>query len=171
MTWLSITSISGVFCSTVDEVFASTRSGDWDDETVTVTARLANGALATSLVSECTSSSNEIEIHGRRGRLRIDCYQFDGLDYTATSSPPGDIRSRVRKIAQTVTRLPSAAMALRQGGDYVATYRSEWRNFIDSIRQDTPVECTLEDGRRATEIMLASQESAARRGPVKVART
>lgn len=157
--------------SEVDEVFASTRSGDWDDETVTVTARLANGALATSLVSQCTSSNNEIEIHGQRGRLRIDCYQFDGLDYTATSSPPGDIRSRVRKIAKTVTEVPSAAMGLRQGGDYVATYRIEWRNFIDSIQQDTPLECTLEDGRRATQIMLASQESASRGQPVKVART
>jgi myo-inositol 2-dehydrogenase/D-chiro-inositol 1-dehydrogenase len=157
--------------SEVDEVFATTRSGDWDDETVTVTARLANGALATSLVSQCTSSNNEIEIHGQRGRLRIDCYQFDGLDYTATASPPGDIRSRVRKIARTVTKLPGAAMGLRQGGDYVGTYRTEWRNFIHCIQQDTPVECTLEDGRRATQIMLASQESASRRGPVKIALT
>ncbi len=157
--------------SEVEEVFASSRSGEWDDETVTVTARLANGALATSLVSQCTSSSNEIEIHGQRGRLRIDCYQFDGLDFSSTSSPPGDIRSRIRKIGQTVTELPSAAMGLRQGGDYVGTYRTEWRHFIDSIQLDTPVECTLEDGRRATQIMLASQESAARGQPVKLART
>jgi myo-inositol 2-dehydrogenase/D-chiro-inositol 1-dehydrogenase len=157
--------------SEVDEVFASTRSGEWDDETVIVTARLANGALATSLVSQCTSSNNEIEIHGQRGRLRVDCYQFDGLDFSSTSSPPGDIRSRVRKIAQTVTEVPSAAMGLRQGGDYVATYRTEWRHFIDSIQHDTPVECTLEDGRRATQIMLASQESASRGQPVRVART
>lgn len=155
--------------SEVDEVFATSRSGDWDDETVTVTARLANGALATSLVSQCTSSNNEIEIHGKRGRLRIDCYQFDGLEFSSTSSAPGDIRARAKKIAQTLTELPNAAMGLRQGGDYVATYRTEWRHFIDSIQQDTPVECTLEDGRRVTQIMLASLESASRAQPVKVA--
>ena len=150
----------------VDEVFASSRSGEWDDETVAVTARLANGALATSLVSQCTSSNNEIEIHGRRGRLRIDCYQFDGLEFSATSSAPGDIRARVQKIAQSFTELPSAAMGLRHGGDYVATYRAEWEHFIESIQEDTPVECTLEDGRAATQIMLASGDSAARRQPV-----
>jgi len=157
--------------SEVEEVFATSRSGDRDDETVTVNARMANGALATSLVSQCTSSNNEIEIHGQHGRLRIDCYQFDGLDFSSTSSPPGDIRSRVRKIARTVAELPSAAMGLRQGGDYVATYRTEWRHFIDSVRDDTPVECTLEDGRRATQVLLASQESASRGQPVKVVRT
>jgi len=157
--------------SEVEEVFASSRSGDRDDETVTVSARLANGALATSLVSQCTSSSNEIEIHGQRGRLRIDCYQFDGLEFSSTSSAPGAIRARIRKIAQTVTDLPSAAIGLRQGGDYVATYRTEWRHFIDSIQRDTLVECTLEDGRRATQIMLASQDSASRGQPVRVGRT
>ena len=53
--------------SEVDEVFASTRSGEWDDETVTVSARLANGALATSLVSQCTSSTMRSRFMGSVG--------------------------------------------------------------------------------------------------------
>jgi myo-inositol 2-dehydrogenase/D-chiro-inositol 1-dehydrogenase len=155
--------------SEVEEVFATSRSGEWDDESATATARLANGVLATSLVSQRTSSGNEVEIHGRDGCLRIDCYQFDGLKFSPTANSPGDIRVRVQGIAQALRELPNAAMRLRQGGDYVATYQAEWRHFIDSIQHDTPVECTLEDGRSATQVMLASLESAALGQPVKVA--
>ena len=157
--------------SEVEEVFAASRSGKWDDESATVTARLANGALATATVSERTSLTNEVEIHGQHGRLRIDCYQFDGLEFSPTTNFPGDIRARVQRFGRTLTQLPSAALRLREGGDYVATYRSEWSHFIDSIRKDTAVECTLEDGRCATQILLASLESASRGQPVKVART
>ena len=63
----------------VEEVFATSRSGPWDDETATVTARLTNGALASATCSERTGENNEVEIYGRRGRLQVSCYRFDGL--------------------------------------------------------------------------------------------
>jgi len=100
--------------------------------------------------------------------VRVDCYRFDGLEYSPAANVPGDMRARLSRIAYALRELPPAVLK-RRGGDYIATYGQEWQHFIDSINDDTPVECTLEDGRRATQILLASLESAARGQPVKVA--
>jgi myo-inositol 2-dehydrogenase/D-chiro-inositol 1-dehydrogenase len=155
--------------SEADEVFATSRSEQWDDETATVTARMANGVLAASAFSHSTSESNEIEIYGQVGRLLISCSRFDGLEYFPFSSLPGDIGTRLRRIAHTLKELPQGLVNLSRGGDFVASYRAEWRHFIDSVQQDRLVECTLEDGRRAIQMVLAAVESASLGQPVKVA--
>jgi predicted dehydrogenase len=51
---------------------------------------------------------------------------------------------------------------MRQGGEYVASYRREWQLFLDAIQDGRPVHCGLEDGRRALKISLAALSSAAR---------
>ena len=145
--------------SEVVELCASTQSTRWEDEAAVVTARMANGVIAASTFSERASDRNEVEIYGQGGCLRVSCYRFDGLEFFSTSSAPGDIRTRLRRIAHALIELPQAARNLRQGGDFVASYRAEWRHFLDSIRQDTPVECTLEDGRAALAVTLAALES------------
>jgi predicted dehydrogenase len=58
---------------------------------------------------------------------------------------------------------------MRHGGDYVASYCAEWRHFLEAIRNDTPVECTLADGRHALQVALAAVHSAASGQPVHVA--
>ena len=156
--------------SEVEEVFAVNRSSHWEDETATVTARLANGVLVASIFSERTNESNEIEIYGRAGCLRVSCYRFDGLEYVSSSSLPGDVRTRLRRIIHTLRELPQGALKMRQGGDFIASYRAEWRHFIDAIQHGGPVGCTLEDGRQALEVVVAAVESAALGRPVKVAR-
>lgn len=155
--------------SEVEEVFATSHSGQWEDETATVTARMANGVLATSVFSERTSDSNEIEVYGRAGRLRVSCYRFDGLEYCSSASLPGGVRTRLREATRILKAWPHAALRMRQGGDFVASYRAEWRHFLDAIRQDTPVECTLEDGHRALQVVLTAVESVALGRPVSVA--
>jgi len=39
-----------------------------------------------------------------------------------------------------------------------------------AIRDDTPVECSLEDGERALQVVLAAAASAALRQPIKIAK-
>jgi predicted dehydrogenase len=155
--------------SEVEEVFATSQSQQWEDETATVTARLANGVLATSVFSERTSASNEVEIYGQAGRLRISCSHFDGLEYVSSSSFPGDVRTRLRQMVHTLKELPHGVWRMRQGGDFVASYQAEWRHFLTAIQQDTPVECSLEDGQRALQVVLAAVASASLGQPVKVA--
>jgi myo-inositol 2-dehydrogenase/D-chiro-inositol 1-dehydrogenase len=152
----------------VDEVFTFSRSSEWEDETATVSARLTNGMIAVAELCERTSNNNTVEVNGRDGRVRVDCYKFDGLEVSPAANVPGDMRVRLSRIAYALRELPPAVLK-RRGGDYVATYGQEWQHFIDSINRDMPVECTLDDGRRATQILLASLDSAARGQPVKVA--
>ncbi len=80
----------------VEEVVAVSRSGECDDDTVAVAARLASGALATSMFSQRTDEANELEIAGRAGRLTLSCYDFDGLAFTPAPGAPGSVGARLR---------------------------------------------------------------------------
>jgi predicted dehydrogenase len=154
--------------SEVEEVFAISRSGQRDDETGAVMGRMTNGVLAASVFSERTNDSNELEIHGQSGCLRVSCYRFDGLEFVPTSSLPGGFRNRLRKIAESLKELPYAAVQTYWGGYFLSTYREEWRHFLNCILHDRPVESTLEDGRRALQVSLAAMASASHGQPVRV---
>jgi myo-inositol 2-dehydrogenase/D-chiro-inositol 1-dehydrogenase len=154
--------------SEVEEVFAVSRPGQWDDETATVTARMTNGVLATAVLSKGAAENNEMEIYGQNGRLHVSRYRFDGLEFFPASSFPGSVQTRLRNVVHTFTALPHAVSAMRQGGDYVASFQAEWRHFITGIQQDAPVESTLEDGRRALQVVLAVVESASLGKSVKI---
>jgi predicted dehydrogenase len=155
--------------SEVKEVLAISRSGPWDDETATVTARLTNGALATATCSERTGENNEIEICGRGGCLQVSCYRFDGLAYSPQGSVPGNGRARVEAFTRTLKELPRSLAQLRYGGDVLASYREEWRHFLGAICDDRPLGCTVDDGRRALEIVFAAMASASSGQAVMVA--
>jgi myo-inositol 2-dehydrogenase / D-chiro-inositol 1-dehydrogenase len=154
--------------SEVEEVFAASHSGEWEDEAATVTARMTNGVLATSVFSELTSGSEEVELYGRTGRLRVSCYDFDGLGYFPRAAYSGDLRTRLRQIAHTLRELPRGIRRMGDGGDFIASYRAEWRHFIDCIQRDTKPQCTMEDGRRALQVVLAAIESASSGRPVRI---
>ncbi|HEV8712234.1 MAG TPA: Gfo/Idh/MocA family oxidoreductase [Candidatus Binatia bacterium] len=156
--------------SEVEEVFAVSRSSHWEDETATVTARLTNGVFVTSVFSERTNESNEIEIYGQAGCLRVSCYRFDGLEYVSSASLSGDVRTRLRRMVHTLEELPQGAWRMLRGGDLSASYQAEWRHFINAIQHGGPVGCTLADGRQALEVAVAAVESAVLGRPVPVAR-
>lgn len=153
----------------VEEVLASSRSGPWEDETVVVAARLTNGVLATATCSERSGENNEVEIYGRRGRLQVSCYRFDGLAHSPSGSIPGNGRARLDELTRTLKELPRSLAQLRYGGDVLASYREEWRHFLGAICDDGPVDCTVEDGRRAMEIVFAAMASTSSGQTVRVA--
>jgi myo-inositol 2-dehydrogenase / D-chiro-inositol 1-dehydrogenase len=152
----------------IEEVYAATRSDQRDDTAGTVTARFTNGVLACGLFSQSTSNNNELEIYGQSGRLQVSCYRFDGLDHFSKSDAPGSLESRLRSISQSLRGLTEGVRNLRHGGGFMASYRAEWRHFFDGIRYDKPMECTLEDGRRALQVVLAAVASADSWRPVKI---
>lgn len=152
----------------VEEVFATSRSEQWDDVTGTVTARLANGVLATSFFSEFTSERNELHVYGQAGSLHLSLYRFDGLEFVPLFTAPGDIRIRLLGAARSLAQLPRAVLDFRRGGDCDAAFTAQWRHFAKSIQEGTPLECTLEDGRRAVRVALAAAKSASTGQPVGV---
>jgi len=145
----------------VAEISAFSRTGTWEDESATVTARFGSGVLASATFAERTSQYNGIEIYGRSGSLNVSFYRFDGLETAISSDIPGNIRARIKGLKRFVKEFPGAIQRLRHGGEWHQSYLQEWRNFVDSVRTGKPVECGLEDGRKALAVALAAIESAA----------
>lgn len=151
--------------SAPEEIYASSSSRD---ETATVVARLEEGAQIVSSFSEGTAENHEFEIYGERGWLRVSCYRADGLEQFLVGQYPGAISTRLRKLSRTLGQLPRMVRQSRNGGDYVASYAEEWRHFAEAILTDTPIESTLDDGRRALAVALAAWEANALGRAVKI---
>ncbi len=155
--------------SEVERVFSiSLPSSFYEDETSAMTARLADGTLATGIFTFRSGPNSEVEIYGESGRLCLSLYRFDGSEFFPRWKYPGDIADRLRKTVAALIELPQAIPILRRGGDFAATFDGLWRHFIDCILQDNPSDCTLEDGKRAVQIALAVIESASSGLPVQI---
>jgi myo-inositol 2-dehydrogenase / D-chiro-inositol 1-dehydrogenase len=154
--------------SEVEKVFANSSSNGRGIECATVSSTMENGVLVTSTFSHGLSDTNELEICGRRGRLRMSCYRFDSFWVSDNAAPQGALRDWLGRIGRVFRTVPQVASRLRRRGDVADSYRAEWQHFIDAIRSDTPVACTFEDARRAVQIALAAVESASRGQPIRV---
>jgi len=152
----------------VAEVFGFTCAGRGEDQTAVITARMRKGALATALVMDASAVRNELALYGDAGGLGIDCYRSDGLAVAPTVGAPGAPRVRLRRIASSIVQIATHLGDIRRGGVFDASYEAEWRHFVDVIRRDAPPGCTLEDGRRALEVVLAAMQSDASGAPVRL---
>lgn len=130
------------------------------ERSVIVSARLENGMTVTSFLAEGTMAQNEIQIFGTRGQLRIDCYRFDGFEWLDQTTYTGSLGYRVRGGMKSLAALPRGLAVMRQGGDYVDSYRVEWEEFLDAVRSDKGMNCSVEDGIAATRLALAAQHAA-----------
>lgn len=152
-----------------EEVYAHSRRGRGEDETVSVITRMRSGVLATLLVSDATSVNNEITLYGESGALHVDCYRSDGLRLSSLTDLPGAPLTRLRRMIAAAKQLGTSVAEIRNGGAFNATYEAEWRHFIGAIRGDKAPACTLNDGLRALEIVVAATQSASLGQPVKIA--
>lgn len=144
----------------VEHVFAVVRHGSRDDEAAAVTARMSGGILASATLSERTSHEIEIEICGDRGRLRVGCQRFDGLEAFPLGSAPGHAAIRLQGPGRFFREFPLGLAGMARGGDYLASYRRAWEHFCRIVREGEKPECALEDGRQALAIALAAARSA-----------
>lgn len=151
--------------SDVQEMFAVSNS---DQSTVLVTARLSDGVMASSIFSEGESRNDEVEIYGQAGHLRVSCYRFDGFEYFPAAVHPGDVKTRVQRTVRTLKELPQGLLRIGQGGDFMDSYRGGWQHCVDAIRQKTRPDCTLVEGRRALQLVMAAKESVEVGRPVNV---
>jgi myo-inositol 2-dehydrogenase/D-chiro-inositol 1-dehydrogenase len=145
----------------VEEISTQTRSGIWEDEAATVSARMSCGAVVSAIFAECTSQNNVVEIYGRAGSMSVSFYRCDGLETSSLSDIPGGIKPRLRGLASFLQALPRAFSNLHHGGEWHQSYVEEWKHFVEAIRTGGTVECRLQDGRQALAIALAAIESAA----------
>jgi myo-inositol 2-dehydrogenase / D-chiro-inositol 1-dehydrogenase len=143
----------------IASVHAASRSGEWEDETAIVHARLANGVLATGLFSVRNTQRNTIELCGRRGAMTLDLYRFDGMETATTATIPGDPPSRLAALRTFASELPRGLAGMRRGGEWALTYRATWEAFRDAVRGQPTTLATLQDGRAATAVACAAIRS------------
>ena len=151
------------------EVSAISQEAETADLATVVSCRLESGALATTALTDYGPALNRLSVLGPKGRLELSMLEFDGLRFTPASTNPGDARARLRALRDFMRELPRGVRTMREGGEYVASYRREWQLFLDAVRDGRPVDSSLEDGRRALEIALAAAGSAARGEAVRMA--
>jgi predicted dehydrogenase len=155
----------------IEEVFcmASGDAGDAGPGTAVITARTSSGIGIMGASCAVTGQENEFAIYGSDAWLRASFLRFDSLEVMPREMAAGDFGWRARRAARSLAELARAAPALRRGGDFVLSYQMEWRQFVDAIRRDGPIECGFKDGREAARILLAVIESAKTGSAVRVA--
>lgn len=131
-------------------------SAERDDEATTVLGKTTSGVPFCGMFSERASHQMEFEIYGSRGRIKVDCLRFDGLELTHWGEDTGSVGSRLRKVFQTVRALPIGIRSYREGGDYIVSYRRQWQHFYSVVRGETLPSCTVSDGLAA---LMAVRES------------
>jgi predicted dehydrogenase len=149
-----------LLASDVAEIFARSRPGRRDDEAAVVSAVFDNGVLGSAVFSERTAEDIEFEVCGAAGRLRVSCVRVEGLAFYPTGGNPASLMARARRIPEVLRALPTGMRNLWTGGDFRSSYRHQWSHFLDALRTDGPVGCTLEDGRAALQTALAAVKSA-----------
>jgi len=157
-----------LFACEVEDIYVQSHSASWDDETAAVTCRLGNGILAAGQLSETTSDCKDMEIYGENGSLRISLYRFDGIELLPVGRFPGDVRTRLNSIVNSLKDLPQALPHILRGGELQASFYAEWKSFADCINSGHPAQCGLQDGLQALRVSLAAVHSAVVGQPVKV---
>ena len=152
----------------VKEVFAVSRSGRGDDQTVAVTGSMRGGAVATTLALDATSVGNELTVHGEAGSVALSLYRSDGYRRSGRDDAPSALGGRLARGAGALRELAAGLSKSRRGGDFMTSYVTQWSGFLQAIRDDTDPPCTLADGRRALQIALAAAQSAELGRPVEV---
>ncbi len=152
----------------VQEVSAVSRSNGSDDSVVAVTGTMRGGVVATALGLDKTATDNELVIYGEAGSITLSLYRADGFVRARREDIPGAPRRRLVAGARGFFELAAGAIPSRRGGDFMASYVTQWRRFLRAIETGATPHCTLEDGRRALEIALAAATAADERRPVEL---
>jgi myo-inositol 2-dehydrogenase/D-chiro-inositol 1-dehydrogenase len=133
-----------------EEVRGHSRWTEWDDSTVAVSAHLASGAFAATLLVLRGFASHDVEVIGESASLRFSLYRGDSLEIR----PAG----RLSQFTHWLRQLPAATTSARRGGDYLDSFRRHWTRFLDSLPGGAPP-ATLQDGREALRIAVAAMHS------------
>jgi len=147
-----------LLCSEVQELSAWCRSDDWHDEAAVISARMANGILVSSVFAHGTVDDHQLELYGSKGKLQVSLYRHDGLQFFRHGE--NRLTTTFHRLAGMTRTLPAAIAALKNGGEIFSSYDAQWKHFYDCVRTGARIDCTVEDGLRATELSAAAVESA-----------
>jgi myo-inositol 2-dehydrogenase / D-chiro-inositol 1-dehydrogenase len=152
----------------VEEVSALSRQAPEGEVAAHVAARLNGGTLASTACIHSPTTINQVTVQGPGGRLEISVLEYDGLRFTPSTTFPGDLRARARRVREALAQLPRGLRSLRRGGDYSLSYQHEWERFLACIRDGEPELSSVQDGQNALRVALSAVSSSSHGRAVKV---
>ena len=154
-----------LFSAEVVDINAIAVDGAGEDETAAITARLTNGSVISAAFCAGTADAQELDICGTRGRLRFSCYSAQGPVWHPIGA--AGLRNQLRLLGRRLRTVPAEIAAWCGRGDMLESYRAQWSHVGRCIRGEETSRCTLEDGRRALDIVMAALASVdARHHPI-----
>lgn len=146
----------------IAEVQLLSRSNDCEDESASLLARTHGGVLISSAFSQVTAPANSVCVLGDRGRLSFSLYQADSFECISRFDPQYGMRKRLQSIKRW-GEFPEVMRVARAGGDYLLSYREEWRRFAEAVHGGRPPASSFADGLTALRVVHAAVESATTR--------
>jgi predicted dehydrogenase len=116
-----------------------------------------DGTLLSAIVSMSVGVNQELAAYGSDATLAVRLDRYDGLEVIPAGRLPGDVGQRLRRGVGVLRDSPGAIASRRAGGDLNGAFQAQWRGFAAAIRGEAPLAVTLEDGRRALELVLAAR--------------
>lgn len=147
-----------LFSAELVEIDATAVDGAGEDETAAITARLTNGSVISATFSAGTADAQELEIYGTHGRLRFSCYSAEGPVWQPVRA--FGLRYRLAQFGRRLRTVPAEIAAWCGRNQMLESYRAQWQHVARCARGEDTSRCTLEDGRRALDMVLAAIASA-----------
>lgn len=150
----------------ITKISARARVVDGIERTAVVNAETEGGLMLSALFSDWTADSNEIEILGDEGMIRVSIYRIDGLRHYNIHAVAGGISTRLMEMKQAFRGLSDFPRILSMGGDFRASYYFEWLGFFNAIEGQDRASPDLSDGKYATQVALTATHSVTINSPV-----
>jgi predicted dehydrogenase len=122
-----------------------------------LSGQAADGTLLAGIVAMSVGVNGELAVYGGDATLTARLDRYDGLEVVPAGRLPGDVGLRLRRGLRLLRELPRARASRRSGGDLALAFQAQWRAFAAAIREEAPLAVTLQDGRRALELVLAAR--------------
>jgi predicted dehydrogenase len=135
-------------CDSRIEATSVERSGP----TSCVQGRLQNGVLFHCFWSKALALQDEVQIHGSAGTLRFSLTSSQKAEVWGVG---GSIKTKLQDALVFGQQLQQMARAVQAGGDWKDSYRTQWQNFYESVKNNTPVTCSVGDAAEAALRCLA----------------
>lgn len=117
-----------------------------------VQGRLQSGVLFHCFWSKTLHLQDEVQIHGSAGTLRFSLSSSKQLEESGNSRGGQNVFAGALQFG---SQLRQMARVVQAGGDWKESYRTQWQNFYESVKNNTPVTCSVGDAAEAALRCLA----------------
>ena len=150
-----IDACSFLLANSIKDARVLARVGPSDGESVSLLARSSSGTLISSSFSYSPAAFNEFRIVGTRRSVSFSLTDATNFNVFDPSRPQQGLRAHLSRL-RSLGDFPSLVRAVGSGGDYMLSYREEWKAFAAAVRGEARAVPTLADGLAAQKVIHAA---------------